>query len=208
MNGSNNPQSWYDLPLMQPMDPRSIISFVQFDNNAGGPVLGVFQNSATFLNNTAWVASPLSLSAGTGGTSPTCTALAGIQDYQSFVAAQQWINSHGVVRTNTQLPATVQKIIFLKSGNNFLTTFFLDFAGGVTSTDIQLSIRDNSVTGGNFLDSATGTVPAFTFSGAFGGTSRKLAICTNGPGRVSMGMRVIDNASNWSMFEMDWNIVP
>jgi hypothetical protein len=98
---------------------------------------------------------------------------------------------------------------FLKAGNAYITTFFLDWAGGVTSTDVQLSIRDNSATGGNFLNGAAGTVPAFTWSGnTFGGTSRKLSVCTTGPGRIAMGLRVIDNGGNVSMFEMDWNIVP
>ncbi|MEO6939921.1 MAG: hypothetical protein ABI444_07265 [Candidatus Kapaibacterium sp.] len=203
-----SPQSWFDLPLMPPMDPRAIISFVQLDDNGGLPRNAQFQNSNSFNAPVTWAASPLSLSAGTGATLPQCVAVTP-QDFEATQNAIQWIASHGVVRPNTQVAPSVQKIIFLKAGNAYITTFFLDWAGGVTSTDVQLSIRDNSATGGNFLNGAAGTVPAFTWSGnTFGGTSRKLSVCTTGPGRIAMGLRVIDNGGNVSMFEMDWNIVP
>jgi hypothetical protein len=203
----NNPQSWYDLPLMQAMDPRSIVSFVQLDDNTGLPQTATFLNSPSFLNNTTWVGSPLTLSAVGPTSTPICFPVAGVADFEGIFLAQQWTSSHGIVRSNVQLPPTVQKIIFLKAGNRFLTTFFLDWAAGVTSTDIQLSIRDNSTTGGNFINGANGTIPVFAWTNTFGGTKRKLTVCTTGPGRVNRAMRVIDNAANWSMFEMDWNIV-
>jgi hypothetical protein len=204
---TTNPQSWYDLPFMTPMDPRSIIANVQLTDNGGTPHPGLFQNSGTFLNNTTWVASPLALSS---TVAPTCIAVTP-QDFNAVAAAQQWTNSHGIVRTNTGLPPTVQKIVFLKAGNNYFTQFFLDWTPGVTSQDIQISLRDNSATAGNFFDSAGGNVPVFAWGPSatvFGGLGKMLTVCTTGPGRVNMAMRVIDNSSNWSMFEMDWVIVP
>jgi hypothetical protein len=203
---TTNPQSWYDMPFLAPMDPRAIISQISFTDNGGGSRAGQFLNSATFLNNTTWQPSPLSITPLATAT-PFCLALTP-QDFVAVQTAAQWTNSHGIVRSNTQLPPTVQKILFLKAGIGYITTFFLDWVGGVTSTDIQISPRDNSATAGNFLDAAAGNVPVFSWTGnTFGGTGKQLSVVTTGPGRVNMAMRVIDNSANWSMFEMDWNIV-
>jgi hypothetical protein len=204
---NQNPQSWYDLPLMQPMDPRSIVSFALLDDNTGISRTGVFLNSATF-NNATWAASPLTLSPIATATTPSCQPV-NPTDFDSIYIAQSWTASHGIIAPNaSQLPATVSKIMFFKAGGRFITIIYLDWAGGVTSTDIQLSMRDNTVVGGNLIKSQS-TVPVFSFTGnTFGGTGRKLTISSVAPARVPMTLRVIDNSGNWSMFEMDWNIVP
>ena len=190
------------------MDPRAIVSYAQLDDNGGVGRIGIFQNSATFLNNTTWFPSPLNWSAITAATTPSCNPV-NIQDFEAFYLAQNWTYAHGIISTNNaNLPASVTKIVFLKAGNRYMTILYLDWAGGVSSTDIQLSLRDNSTVGGNLINSAS-TVPVIGWSGnTFSGTSRKLIISTIGPGRVNMVLRVIDNTAKWSMFEMDWNIVP
>ncbi len=106
---------------------------------------------------------------------------------------------------NNQLPIAVQKIMFLKAGTAFVNNIFLDWSPTVTSTDVQLSFRDNSTTSGDFQNSATATVPVFAFSGAtFGGTARMLQVTLLRTGRFQMCLRIIDNSGNYSMYEMDW----
>ena len=201
-----NTQSWFDLPYGDPVDPRSVISAISFDDNTGVAQPGLFQNSATFLHNTTWQASPLALSAGTGATAPFCAPVTPA-DYLGISIAQRWQNSHGIIRSNTQLPPTVQKIIYTKAYPRFQTAIFFDWAGGVTSSDLQFSFRDNSAVGGNFITGAA-TVPVFAWNGpTFGGSARKLIISTVRPGRFVMVLRIVDNAGNWSMFEIELRIV-
>jgi hypothetical protein len=147
----------------------------------------------------------LSLSPIAAATTPSCQPV-NPTDFDSIYLAQSWTASHGIIAANaSQLPPTVSKILFFKAGGRFITIIYLDWAAGVTSTDIQLSMRDNSVVGGNLIKSQS-TIPVFSFTGnTFG---RKLTISTVAPARVPMTLRVIDNVGNWSMFEMDWNIVP
>lgn len=199
------PQSWYDLPFMSPMDPRNVISFCQLTDQAGAQHSGVFLNSTTFLKNTTWQASPLTLSPIASNTTPQCAPVSGI-DFNAIYIAQAWNASHGLVANNTQLPQTVQRIIFGKAGKQFMNTYYFDFPGGTTSTDIQLSYKDNSAVAGNFLDSSSGTIPVFGWSGAtFGGTGKSFTIGFRRAGRFLLCLRVIDNAGNYSMFEMDLN---
>jgi hypothetical protein len=199
------PQSWYDLPLMSPMDPRSVVSFVNLQDSGGGNHSGIFQNSSTFLNNTTWHTPPIAYTS-IATVAPMCNALTP-QDSDAVVTAANWTAAHGILASNTQLPPTILRSCFLKAGNRFQTTINLDWTPGVTSTDVQLSFKDNSGVGGNLITGSS-TVPVLAWSGnTFGGLARALTISTIGPGRVAMVLRIIDNSGNWSMFEMDWNIV-
>ncbi len=192
---------------MDPLDPRSVISIVSMQDQGGTNRLATFQNSSTFLKLTTWANSPLTPSPVATATTPGVSATSPA-DFDAVVEAQHWTAAHGMVANNTQLPMTVQRIFFAKARPNFLNNFYFDMPGGVTSTDIQLSFRDNSGVGGNFIDSALGTIPAFCWSGAtFGGTGRLFQISFNRPGRFYLVLRVIDNTGNYSMFELDFNVV-
>lgn len=54
-----------------------------------------------------------------------------------------------MISTNPKLPIAVKKIVFGKAGISFDNIIYLDFIGGATSTNIEISFRDNSVTSGN-----------------------------------------------------------
>jgi hypothetical protein len=114
-----------------------------------------------------------------------------------------------MVSPNSKLPLAVKKIVFLKAGMSFDNTIYLDWIGGATSSDVQISFRDNSVTSGN-LDAAGGapTIPVFQFlpTLTYGGTGKKLVVTVLRPGRYTVCLRVLDNGGNYSMFEMEWVI--
>ncbi len=201
---SNAPQSWFDLVVMPTMDPRSIISAVSFEASAGGQQAGTFARSSTWLHSTTWVNPPLIVSQ--TGSNLVCP---NIQDFASVEIANTWNGLHQMTALNNQLPINVQKIMFLKAGTAFVNNIFLDWSAGITSTDVQLSFRDNAATSGDFQNSGTGTVPVFAWSGpTFGSTARNLEVTLLRPGRFQMALRIIDNSGNYSMYEMDWIVLP
>ncbi|MFI5200889.1 MAG: hypothetical protein ACHQNE_00695 [Candidatus Kapaibacterium sp.] len=212
MNGNtapSGPQSWFDLVVMPPMDPRGIIQSVLFQNQAGASQPASFARSATFLHNSTWVNPPMIVTQPGGGTSPGFVLAANPQDFDSMVAAQNWTSLHAMTVTSAQVALSVQKLMFLKAGMKFVNNIYLDFTGGATSTDIQLSIRDNSATSGDFQGAPTGTVPVFSFpSTTYGGTGKQMQLTLLQPGRFNVGLRIIDNSGNYSIFEMDWIVLP
>ena len=203
MNANNNVskiQSWFDLVVMPPMDPRSIISSVLFENNASSQSAGTFARSSSWLHASTWVNPPLIVSQTT-----SFVICPNVQDFASVEDANTWNGLHLMTAQNNQLPIAVQKIMFLKAGTAFVNNIFLDWSVGVTSTDVQLSFRDNSSTSGDFQNSATATIPVFAFTGAtFGGIARNLQVTLLRTGRFTVALRIIDNSGNYSMYEMDW----
>ncbi len=142
------------------------------------------------------------------GTTPGVQA-ANPQDFESIVEATTWNGLHTMVSpTVNQLPFSVQKIMFLKAKPNFVNNLFLDITGTASSTDIQLSIRDNSATSGEFQNAALGTIPAFVFpSHTYSGTGLNLQVSLLRTGRFNVALRIVDNSGNYSIFEMDWIVL-
>ncbi len=213
MNGNNSknntpqgPQSWNDLVVMTPMDPRAVISSTTFQNSAGAAQPGVFLRSSTFLHAATWVNPPMivntSLVATVGATNS--------YDFDAIEQALTWNGLHQMTVPNALLPLSVSKIIFLKAGTQFVNTIFLDWTGGTTSSsDVEISFRDNSTTSGIFQNAGTGTMPVFSFgASSYGGTGRALTLSLLRTGRFPMAMRLIDSSGNYSMFEMDWIVLP
>ncbi len=132
-----------------------------------------------------------------------------VADFASVAIAAAWNTSHAMTSINTKLPLCVENIMFLKAGGAFVNYIYLDWLGGLTSTDVQFSFRDNSLTDGDFANSATGTIPAFTFgSSTFGGTSRSLQVTLLQPGDYNVALRIYDSALNYSMYAMHWIVLP
>ena len=203
-SGSNAPQSWFDLVVMPTLDPRSIISTASFEASAGGQQVATFARSSTWLHASTWINPPLIVSQ-----TASFVICPNVQDFASVEAANIWNGLHLMTAQNNQLPIIAQKIMFLKAGSAFVNNIFLDWSAGVTSTDVQLSFRDNSTTSGDFQNSGTGTVPVFAWSGpTFGSTARNLEVTLLRPGRFQMALRIIDNSGNYSMYEMDWIVLP
>ncbi len=191
--------------MMPTLDPRSIVSFISFEDNAGSDQAGVFQRSATWLQNVSWVDAPMIVSPLTPLTTPNLI-VPNPQDFQSVQVANLWNSSQAMTSINTRLPKAVEKIMFLKAGLPFINNLYLDWTPGVTSTDVQFSFRDNSLTPGDFLDSTSGTIPAFVFPGTatYGLTARRLRVTLRRRGQFNVGLRILDNSGNYSLYEMIW----
>lgn len=202
------PQSWFDLVVMSPIDPRGIIQYAAFENQAGATQIANFARSSNFLQAVTWVNPPMVVTQpGTGTTS--FVQATNPQDYDSAVAAGNWSATHAMTVNSAQVALAVQKIMFLKAGIQFINNIYLDFTGGATSTNIQLSIRENSATTGDFQGAGIGTVPVFAFpSSTYGGTGRNMLLTILKPGRFNVGLRIVDNSGNYSIFEMDWIVLP
>ena len=143
---------------------------------------------------------------GTGTTSNV--AAANPYDFNAVVEANNWNTINAMTLPTTGMPFSVQNIMFLKSGVQFINNVYLDFTGAATSTDILFSMRDNSATSGNFENAATGTVPVLALpSSTYGGTGRNLAVSLAMTGRFQVALRIVDNSGNWSMYAMDWIIL-
>lgn len=116
--------------------------------------------------------------------------------------ANQWNFRHQTVNLASDLAPPLQKVIYLRGGRQWQMDIFLDL--GTTATDLQLSFLDNAGTRGDYA----GTIPVINFAGPIASPA-KLSITLKDFGKVSMGLRMIDSVSgDWSMYEMDWVIVP
>ncbi len=208
MNGIRA-QSWNDLVVMPPMDLRAIISSLSLEDNTGASQIASFTRSSTWLNSAkTWINPPMVTSQpGTATTSHIVAA--NPYDFQAVVDANAWNTVHAMTVPTTGLPISVQNVMFFKADPRFINNFYVDFSGGVTSTDIQLSMRDNSTTSGDFQSSAAGTVPVFTLpnTSTYGGLGRNVHVSLTRTGRFQVAFRIVDNSGNWSMFEMEWIVL-
>ncbi len=201
------PRSWNDLAVMQPMDPRGIISVVSYTDQAGTSHVGAFERSTTWLKATTWVNPPMSVSLPGPSTQSNLVCL-NPYDFNSVMFAQNWNAVNQMTVPNNQLPIGVQNSMFFKAGLQYGNICYLDHSVGITSTDIQLSMRDNSTTSGDFLNSALGAVPVFAFpTSTYGGTGRAMSVTLLRTGRFQVALRIIDSSGNWSMFDMDWIVL-
>jgi hypothetical protein len=204
------PQSWFDLVVMPTMDPRSIIQTASFQDSTDTMRAANFQRSGNWLMPGPWSVSPLNVTMPGGSVTPN-VSVPNVYDYASIEAAATWNTLHQMVAPNpASLPIAVQQIMFLKAGTAFDNNLFLDWKAGVTASIVQLSLRENSVTSGDFQNSGTGTVPVFAFplTATFGNTGRNLQVTLLRPGRFNVGIVVFDSALNTSMFEMEWIVLP
>ncbi len=197
-----NPQSWNDLVLQPTMDPRSLIANPVLVDSGATSRDGSFLRSVNWLQSVTWVAPVIKFT-------PSATMAAYImannpQDFDSIEAANLWNTTHAMTSINPQLPLVSEGLIFGKAGSNSNNNYPIDFIGGATSTDIQISFRDNSFTGGDFTSGGTPTIPVFAFpSATYGGTSKLLTMTFLQTGRFSLGIRVVDNSGNYSMFPIE-----
>ena len=201
------PKSWNDLAIMPPMDPRGIISFASLQDHVAAIQIATFTRSSSWLKNTTWINPPMAITLPGPVTTSNIVATSPY-DFQSTNAATFWNTTQAMTLPMSGLPISVQNKVFLKAGP-FFNNIFLDFTGGATSTDIQLSMRDNSVTSGNFQDSSSGTIPVLAFPNitSYAGTGRNFQVTLTRTGRFAVALRIIDNSGNYSMFEMDWIVL-
>jgi hypothetical protein len=200
-------QSWFDFPVMQPMDIRSLVQTASLQDNGGTLRAATFSRSSTWLVPGPWVSPVVGINV--GGTVPNIS-VPNTYDYQSIEAANEWNTLHQMAAPNAVIiPAAVSKIMFLKAGTAFVNNLYLDWTPGKTSQLVQLSFRDNSVTSGDFQNAGTGTIPALLFptTATYGGINKNFQVTLLQKGRFQVGMLVLDNAGNMSMYEMDWIVL-
>lgn len=208
--------SWIDFQKMTPQNPLDLIEYAEIRT-----VPGLYLNSNTFLIPggssappvsppfgppppppiTAWTVSPFTYNG-----LPTC--FANETDNQQMVSdALQWNFKHQTADTSAYSALPVRKIIFLRGGNQWAMDIPLSL-GASSYPNLQLTFRDNATTRGDYA----GAYPVIDFSNSatpFTGNVN-LRVILKTTGHVSMVLRAIDNGAPavWSMFEMEWVIVP
>ncbi|MDP4198704.1 MAG: hypothetical protein Q8902_03940 [Bacteroidota bacterium] len=207
MNGNNIPQSWYDFAVMPPMDPRSIVQTISFEDQAGTMRAASFARSTTWLHAVPWANPPLIVT--NFATAVPNVTVPNTNDFDSVEAAAAWNSLHAMTATTPLFPIAVEKIMFLKAGTAFVNNIYLDFSAGITSQDILFSFSENSLTSGDFTGGGAGTIPVFAFPTAptYGGTARNLQITLLRTGRFKVAFRILDSAANYSTYEMEWIVL-
>ena len=185
--------SWYDLQNSAPKNPFNLIAEAYLN---GAP--GVFAYSDTFIDppGGTWIASPV-----TYADEAICIALESDNNLKN-AEAEQWNFRHQAVNTAATLAPPMRKVIYLRGGRQWKMQFTLDL--GTSTNDLQLSFRDNAGTRGDYA----GTISVITFPGSYSG-SVLFEVTLKEFGHIPMGLRMIDSGtSDWSLFEMDWVVVP
>ncbi len=200
-------QSWNDLIMSPTMDPRGLVANTTLQDSGGIARTGNFVRSTNWLQAATWISPVIAIT-------PSATTAAFIQanngqDFSSIEQVNLWNSTHAMTSINPQLPLCMEGLVYLRGSTSFTNFLPLDFLSGmVNSTSVQLSFRDNSLSGGDFTAGSTPTIPVYDFgSFTFGGTSHFLALTLLKTGRFSMGIRVLDNNGKFSMFPMEWIVV-
>ncbi|MBS1903541.1 MAG: hypothetical protein JSS75_07565 [Bacteroidetes bacterium] len=163
-------------------------------------VSGVFKRSTSFLQS-SWTNSPFAY---TGNA--LCLSLH-TDDVLTVNNAQQWMFSHKMVNNSATLAPPMRKVAYIRGGKQWLNGLEIDF-GASPYSDLQLAIRDNAGVAGDFLDSASGSIPIASFPGTFTAVQMLNITTHDFFGRVSMGLVARNNDTGlYSMFEMELVIV-
>jgi len=188
----NDPvNSWYDWAHQMPVNILDLVAIARL-----GATTGTFLNSTSF--NTppvAWTASGIAYSG-----EPVVAALA-TDSGLAINNANRYNFSHEQRNQSVLLAPPLQKVIFARAGTEWENLITLAF-GGVTYTDLQLSFRDNAGTRGD----AQGTIPVISWTGSFTG-NQQLGLVFQQPGHVSLMLRAINAAGDWSAFEIELFII-
>jgi hypothetical protein len=187
-------QSWQDLQTAMPIDPRSVILNTLLGINAG------FFTRSTNLLQSSWLASTLVYSGIT-------TSLVSLDstDATTIAYAAQWNATHQMVNTGGNIPPSLSKVVFMKAGPNWDNQIGIAF-GANTYNNVQLTMRDNLATSGQFLNGSVGSIPAYSFgSGITGNQVLHVTVAQPGVYSVVLGMLF---SGNWSTFEMEWIVLP
>jgi hypothetical protein len=188
-------QSWQDLQVANPLDPKTIIPYAIL----GGSTIGTFTRSTNALQST-WTASSLAFTGNNTQLISTDTT-----DASTEVDAAQWTFTHQMVNVAANIPPSMNKVVFMRAGKNWQNKIEIAF-GASTYNNVQLTVRDNLGTSGQFLNSATGSVPVISFGNGITG-NQVLSLPVLQPGVYNMVL-VMETGASWSAFEMEWIVVP
>jgi len=197
-NSSGSIQSWYDLQDYAPRNPLDLIWLAQIYDGANTDI-GVFLNSSTYNTPpSSWLAaSPFSYN----GT-PACVTNETTKP-EKILEQSNWNFTHLTRNSSTLLAPPLRTMIFLRGGKEWTMNIPVNLGAGSYS-DLELSFLENAGTRGDYL----GTIPVISFTARAYTGSVTFKIISQQLGKVSMGLRAIDASGNWSMFAMDWIVVP
>lgn len=191
---NSTPQSWYDLSIIPPIDPRLLIADARI-----GSSQATFTRSTDFLQTT-WANHAVAFSGNTLCEAWETDNLWKVED------AAQWTMVHQTGNFTSAIAPPLRKVVFLRGGRQWKNTLEVDL-GATTFTDIQMTFRDNAASAGNFANSANGSIPVFLWTGNFTGKVN-LVLSLQDFGRYSLVLKLKETALLQSMFEMEFIIVP
>ena len=110
-----------------------------------------------------------------------------------------------MVNASANIPQSMNKLVFMRAGKNWQNKIEVAF-GSSTFNSVQLTFRDNLGTTGQFLNSATGSVPVINFGNGITG-NQQLILPVLQPGIYNMVL-VMTTGGNWSTFEMECVVLP
>lgn len=177
-------QSWYDLQMLCPRDPRGLIAYAEL---AGQP--GDFTFSDNFASND-WIASPLSVNA-----APTVSALE-TDNQQKVADAKQWSFSHLTWNGSSNLASPLRKLVFLRGGLQWENHIQFDFGDNPIS-EIQISFLINAASRGD----KAGTIPVIRWTEGSWSNHVTLSVVLQSMGMFNLGIMAYDG-TNYSMNEL------
>lgn len=187
----NSPQSWSDLTILEPTDPRGLIKYSTLNG-----VVGIFSHTNSFLAS-SWGVSPVFHFG-----QVTCNAN-GIDNTQLVEDARAWTLSHLSANNPATLAKPLTELMFLRDGLQW--TMFIPLNFGVTGIgNPMLSFRDNATSAGSFLDGQA-THPVIYFPGLYTGIN-VLQVTLSGKGHYKLAI-VGKEAGIQTMYEMEWHVV-
>ncbi|MBL7988186.1 MAG: hypothetical protein JNJ94_09000 [Chlorobi bacterium] len=190
--GCNDPiNSWYDWAHQMPADILDLVAMARLGGTVG-----------TFLNSTSFNTPPVAwTAAGIGYSGEPLVAALATDSGLAINNSDQFNFGHELRNQSALLAPPLQKVIFARAGTQWENLITLAF-GGVTYNDLQLSFRDNAGTRGD----AQGTIPVISWAGAFTG-NQQLGLVFKQKTQVSLMIRAITSAGDWSAFEMEVKVI-
>jgi hypothetical protein len=187
---------WQDFQIAEPINPKSIVLNAVFGSNNGN-----FVRSLNALQAT-WAASPVAFT----GNNTQVVSL-DTTDQATIVNAGQWTFDHQMVNASANIPPILNNTVFLRSQGRIYQNQIELGLGGSTYNNVQLTPFQNLATSGQFLNSATGSVPVISFgSGYTGNVILKISLRMTGVFQMALIMQ--QGAGSWSAFPMRWIVLP
>ncbi|MEI8133511.1 MAG: hypothetical protein WCH46_00370 [bacterium] len=188
-------QGWQDLQVAQPIDPKSIILSVALNSTTG-----TWQRSTNALQTT-WAGT--NALAFTGNN--TSVASYDLTDGATVVDAAQWTIAHQMVNASSNIPPSMNKVVFVRAGEIWDNKLEINF-GASSYNNVQLTFRDNLGTSGQFVNGATGGVPVYNFGNGITG-NQILHLTLLRPGVYNMVFLMV-LSSNWSTYDFQLIVLP
>ena len=188
---------WGDLQVAAPLDPRLLITYATL-----GATFGTFVRSTNALQ-AAWVASTIP---GFTGNNTKVVSL-DTTDAATTVDCTQWTFSHQMVNVAANIPPILKNTAYVRMGAYNDNQLEIDL-GGTTWNNVQITFFQNLATSGQFLNGATGSIPAILIGNGFTGLQvLHVNLIQLGVYHIALIMQNSGSGA-WSVFPMEWVVLP